>query len=357
MHKLLKFSLLSLLIFSFIKINNVFAIKTSNFKALSEVSKIKKKNNRMRLQSFLKKTYKKNKLKRVLRRTRMTSRRLEIHEKNRKKQEYIPIKQKVANRPTKLGHEDSFEEQVKNFIIPKELIEEILKKDNLSQGTFVSKFEGGPTHKFYSKTFEKHGITHLIGVGSSNFAWSSRGRIKNIKATIKKFDNLIIPKGTTFSFNKTLKSVLPKDGFVYEKVILNGKDQYQLGGGVCQVSTTVYRAAFNAGLTITKRRNHSFKVPYYRPQGFDATIYLGGQDLQFVNDTPGDIMVQFYTEGVKLFVLFYGTPDRQTDTTSHGGWGNSYWWKRTIVKDGKTKEETWRSYYNERPKEEKVVVE
>ncbi len=355
MFKFSKFCLLIVFIFSFTGNVYVSANQTSKINALSEISKIRKNKNKMRLKSFLKKTYKKDKLKRVLRRTRITTRRLEMHEKNKKKQEYIPIPRKISNRPDRLGREDSFEDQIKNFIVPKELIEKILNKDNLSKGTFVSKLEGNPTHKFYSKTFEKHGIKQLIGVGSSNFAWSSQGRRKNIKATIKKFDNLIIPQGTTFSFNEVLQSVLPKDGFVYEKVILNGKDQYQLGGGVCQVSTTVYRAAFNAGLTINKRRNHSFKVPYYRPQGFDATIYLGGQDLQFINDTPGDIMMQFYTEGNKLFVLLYGTPDRRTDTTSHGGWGNAYWWKRIIAKDGETKEEIWKSYYRERPKEEVVT--
>ncbi len=329
--------------------------------ALAEevVGNTKKSQNRItqtarqiRLQDYLKRQYKQ---KRVLRRTRIKPSTL----RKKKKIEYIPIPRKITNRPDRLGREDSYEKQANDFIVSPELIEKILSKDQLSQGTFVSTFDKNPTHEFYTKTFNEHGVKALIGIGTSDFSWSTRGRKTNINAAIKKFDNIIIPQGAEFSFNDILQSVSKKDGFVYEKVIWNGEDKYQLGGGVCQVSTTVYRAAFNAGLTISKRRNHSFKVGYYYPHGFDATIYLGGQDLHFVNDTPGDIMMQFYTEGNSLIVLLYGTADRKTDTTSHGGWNNSFWWKRSLLKNGENTEEIWRSYYRDRPEEieEEAVVE
>lgn len=299
---------------------------------------VEKETAKERLERFLQKTYNSGK---ILRRV------SEVSSDPSEETEWIPKPQQILNRPSNLGREASYQKQSDDFIIPPELIEKILEKENLSQGTYVSRFSKTPKHNIYSKTFKDNGIWGLIGVGTSNFAYSPRGRRTNISAAIKKFDNLIIPKGETFSFNETLESVSQKDGFVYEKVIWNGEDKYHLGGGVCQVSTTVYRAAYNAGLPFVQRQNHSRKVAYYYPHGFDATIYLGrsGPDLKFTNDTPGDLMIQFYMEGNKLVVLLYGKKDREVDTTEHGGWSKAYWWKRKILKDGEETTETTKSYY------------
>jgi len=240
--------------------------------------------------------------------------------------------------------------QILDFTVPPKLIEKILSPDYQKEKTATSSFTGNIRHIITNPKLRSHGIKELIGVGTSTFRGSTAGRKKNIYATIKKFDGLVIPKGATFSFNETLKSVDPKDGFVKELVIIGDKNEYQLGGGVCQVSSTVYRSAFNTGLPIDIRRGHSKKVHYYTPHGFDATIYLGGQDLKFTNDTPGDIMLQFVVEGNNLIILTYGTRDRKVDSTQHGGWGYSYWWKRLIQKKGKEpKEEIFRTYYK-RPK-------
>jgi hypothetical protein len=305
-------------------------------KTLADVLDEQKLERRKRLEDFLWQRFKK---KFNLQKKQINPSRL------KKNTEWIPVPQKIKNRPSGLGRENSYEKQSQDFIVPETLINNILNKKHLSKGTFVSTFKDNPTHKFYSKAFTEHGVKELIGIGTSNFSGSSRGRKTNIDASIKKFDNIIIPKDSIFSFNDILESVLIKDGFVYEKVIWNGINKYQLGGGVCQVSSTVYRAAFNAGLPIVERRNHSLKVGYYWPHGFDATIYLGGQDLKFKNDTQGDIMLQFYLKGNDMIVLLYGTKDRMVDTTSHGGWDYSFWWKRLINKDGISKEETVRSYY------------
>ena len=92
-------------------------------------------------------------------------------------------------------------------------------------------------------------------------------------------------------------------------MIKGNETKKELGGGVCQVSTTVFRAAFNGGFPLVNRRNHSYAVPYYKPYGLDATIYLGAQDFKFKNDTPGDILIQAYVKGDDVNFVFYGTDD------------------------------------------------
>lgn len=242
--------------------------------------------------------------------------------------------------------QDPLPDQISNFVVPPKLIELILSKEFQKERTATSSFTGNIQHVITDPVLRSHGVKELIGIGTSNFYGSTYNRKTNIYASIKKFDGLVIPKGETFSFNETLESVEPSDGFVKELVIIGDKDEYQLGGGICQVSSTVYRSAFNTGLPIDVRRGHSKKVKYYSPHGFDATIYLGGQDFKFTNDTPGDIMLQFVIDGNNLIILTYGTKDRQVDSTQHGGWGYSYWWKRLIQKKGEEAiEETYRSYY------------
>lgn len=157
----------------------------------------------------------------------------------------------------------------------------------------------------------KRGIKEVISVGVSDFTGSSPNRIKNIEATLAKFDGQIITKGETFSFNELLESVTEEAGFKYERVIVDGKDRWGLGGGICQVSTNVYRAALNAGLPINERRNHSRAIEKYAPHGLDATIYIGKQDLKFTNDTKGDILMKFVMRDQKLVTIFYGTPKDQ----------------------------------------------
>jgi len=92
-------------------------------------------------------------------------------------------------------------------------------------------------------------------------------------------------------------------------VIKSGKLVYEYGGGVCQISTTLFRAAVNAGLKITERYPHAFPVRYYNPQGFDATVYPPHPDLRFINDTPGHILIQENIKGNQLTFELFGTLD------------------------------------------------
>jgi vancomycin resistance protein YoaR len=155
----------------------------------------------------------------------------------------------------------------------------------------------------------KRGIKKIIAVGESNFRGSSSARRQNIIAAKELFNGRIIKKGNSFSFNKLLGDISEEKGFVRELVIKGNETEKELGGGVCQVSTTVFRAAFSGGLPIISRRNHSYAVPYYKPFGLDAAIYLGSLDFRFRNNTPGDILIQSFVEKDNLFFIFYGTDD------------------------------------------------
>ena len=148
-------------------------------------------------------------------------------------------------------------------------------------------------------------------MGESNFAGSSSARRTNIRMGAGKFNGTIIPQGTTFSFNSILEDVDPESGFVPELVIKGNTTEKEQGGGVCQVSTTAFRAALTGGFPIKSRRAHSYAVPYYKPYGLDAAVYLGQLDFRFINDTEGDILIQTFVEEEEenLFFVFYGTSD------------------------------------------------
>lgn len=156
------------------------------------------------------------------------------------------------------------------------------------------------------------GINDRLAIGESNFSGSSASRIKNIKVSSKIYNGLIIKPGETFSFNTLLGDVDASTGYVPEKVIKNGKIEYEYGGGICQVSTTLFRAAIMAGFPIVERKPHAFPVQYYNPQGFDATIYPGSSDLRFTNDTPGPILIQTHITGTIIFFEIYGKSDGRT---------------------------------------------
>lgn len=159
---------------------------------------------------------------------------------------------------------------------------------------------------------ERLGIKELIGSGSSNFKGSPKNRVYNIKRSLEQFQSLIIPAGEEFSFVEHLGEVDEAHGYLPELVIRDNKTEPEFGGGVCQVSSTVFRAAIYSGMKITERRNHSYPVQYYLPFGFDATIYIPKPDFKFRNNTGNAIMMQSIIEGTKLTFQFFGTKDGRT---------------------------------------------
>lgn len=156
---------------------------------------------------------------------------------------------------------------------------------------------------------EKLGVTTVLAQGESNFAGSPKNRIHNITIGTSRYHGVLIPPGKEFSFLELLGPVDGAHGFLPELVIKENVTTPEFGGGLCQVSTTAFRAAVNSGLKITKRRNHSYAVRYYGIPGFDATIYPPYTDLRFLNDTPGHILIQTRIEDTKLMFEFWGTPD------------------------------------------------
>ena len=156
---------------------------------------------------------------------------------------------------------------------------------------------------------DRLGITLFLGEGRTSFAGSPKNRIFNIKRAIEQFQGVLIAPGEEFSFVKQLGEVDGEHGYLPELVIKRGKTEPEFGGGICQVSTTLFRAALNTGEKITERRNHAYPVSYYKPYGMDATVYVPKPDFKFINNTPAHILIQVAIEESELVFRFYGTPD------------------------------------------------
>lgn len=165
------------------------------------------------------------------------------------------------------------------------------------------------------------GIKTLLGRGFSTFKGSIPNRIHNVNLAQSKFKGILVPSGETVSFNQILGDVSSLTGYKQAYVIKDGKTVLGDGGGVCQVSTTLFRALLNAGLPIVDRRAHAYRVGYYEqgfPPGLDATVYYPTTDLKFKNDTPAHILIQPTIDLTNLSLTFeiYGTSDGRVATTS-----------------------------------------
>lgn len=163
------------------------------------------------------------------------------------------------------------------------------------------------------------GIKELIGRGTSKFAGSIPGRIFNIELASSKFNGVLLPPGETLSFNQILGDVSSYTGYKQAYIIKDGRTVLGDGGGVCQVSTTLFRASLNAGLPIIERRAHSYRVGYYEQDsgpGIDATVFSPTSDLKILNDTPGYVLIQTIFNRAKVSLAFeiYGTSDGRVAT-------------------------------------------
>lgn len=161
---------------------------------------------------------------------------------------------------------------------------------------------------------DKYGIKELIGSGTSKYVGSIASREKNIELATERLNGILVPPGGLFSFNKSVGEISAATGYAQAYVITNGRTVLGDGGGVCQTSTTVFRAALNSGLEIITRHPHAYRVYYYEqesPVGFDASIYQPSLDFVFRNDTDNFILLQtsFNREEKKLTYEIYGTPD------------------------------------------------
>ena len=165
------------------------------------------------------------------------------------------------------------------------------------------------------------GIQELLGRGTSRFRGSILSRVHNISIAASRLNGLLIPPGEVFSFNKALGDVSAFTGYQQAYIIKDGKTILGDGGGVCQVSSTLFRTVLNAGLPIMERRAHSYRVSYYEQDsgpGFDATVYDPTVDLKIKNDTPAHILIQATVDRKNMSLVFelYGTKDGRVATVS-----------------------------------------
>jgi vancomycin resistance protein YoaR len=168
-----------------------------------------------------------------------------------------------------------------------------------------------------SDTLATLGLRDLIGSGTTSFTTSPANRITNITVGARLLNGILLKPGETFSTLAHLGNIDASSGFLPELVIKDNRTVPEYGGGLCQVSTTLFRTALNAGLKIVERQNHSYRVSYYEPPvGMDATIYDPAPDFKFQNDTAGYLLVQSHIDGKKITFDFYGTKDGRVATTS-----------------------------------------
>jgi vancomycin resistance protein YoaR len=159
-----------------------------------------------------------------------------------------------------------------------------------------------------------YGIFALLGEGNSKFAGSIPGRIHNLALAAERTNGVLVPPGGVYSMNNSIGEVNAKTGYNLAYIIQGGRTVLGEGGGVCQTSTTLFRAVLNAGLPVVMRYPHAYRVYYYEEDskpGFDASVFQPSLDLQFRNDTPNYILVQSSTDTKNLTQNFkiYGTPD------------------------------------------------
>lgn len=178
-----------------------------------------------------------------------------------------------------------------------------------------------------SATLDTLGIQDVVSIGKSDFSGSAAYRITNIIVGMKLLNGTLIAPGAEFSFNNTVGEIDERSGFVEGHAIVNNHTQLEFGGGICQDSTTVFRAAFWAGLPITERKEHTFYISWYNRYGLgplgdgpglDAAIYTGVQDMRFLNDTGNWLLMQTSADPKTAVaqVTLYGTkPNRAVTIT------------------------------------------
>lgn len=159
-----------------------------------------------------------------------------------------------------------------------------------------------------------YGIEELIAEGTSDYTHSIPQRIHNLLLGASKFNGVLIPKGGTFSFNELVGDISSSTGYQPAYIIKDGKTVLGDGGGICQVSTTIFRAVLKAGLPIVEYHSHAYRVGYYENDskpGLDATVFGPTVDFKFKNDTPASILIQTKADEEKqtLSFKFYGKKD------------------------------------------------
>jgi len=165
---------------------------------------------------------------------------------------------------------------------------------------------------------EQMSFRDVVAEGTTNFKGSSADRVHNIAVAATAVDNTVVPPDAIFSFNQAIGDVSAENGYKDSLIIWGDRTAVGIGGGVCQVSTTVFRAAYYGGLPIEERWNHGYVVSWYGTPGLDATIYTPNIDLRFRNNTESHLIVKAEMDEARgtLTFRFYGVkPPWQVEVT------------------------------------------
>lgn len=172
-------------------------------------------------------------------------------------------------------------------------------------------------------TGEQLGITEQVIAYSTYFRGSDSERMQNIQTASANFHGLLVPPGATFSMAENMKEVTLDNGYAEAWIIYGGRTIKGVGGGVCQVSTTLFRTVFFSGFPVVERHQHAYRVGYYEQTsqghdadlaGLDATVFVPMVDFRFVNDTPYWLLMETYFNAAaqRLTWKFYSTKDGRT---------------------------------------------
>lgn len=164
---------------------------------------------------------------------------------------------------------------------------------------------------------DKLGIKELIGTAVTDFKGSTSNRVHNITVGASALNGVMLKPGEEFSTLSHLGTIDASGGYLEELVIKDNSTTPEFGGGLCQVSSTLFRAALNSGMKITARQNHKYRVSYYEPPvGMDATIYDPAPDFKFVNNFSTYTLIQSKVVGTKITFELYGTKDNRVVSVS-----------------------------------------
>jgi len=233
--------------------------------------------------------------------------------------EFIKIAEEKYNQPAKNalfkfenGRVVAFAQEVRGQKINEEkfyqLVESSLKNINKKTKLIINLPLEVIEPEIKLNTINNFGITEKIGEGKSDYSGSIPERIHNIILAASKFQGVLIPPGKIFSFNETIGDISQLTGYKPAYIIKDGKTILGDGGGVCQVSTTLFRAALNAGLEIVERNSHAYRVSYYENDskpGLDATVFAPSVDLKIKNNTPAYILIETEVNKEKNLLYFY----------------------------------------------------
>jgi vancomycin resistance protein YoaR len=160
------------------------------------------------------------------------------------------------------------------------------------------------------------GVREYISGFSTDYDSGNEPRVNNIHTLAKALDGKLVEPGGTFSFNDAIGERTAEKGYQEAPAIVNGKLVPQLGGGICQIGTTIFNAVFFSGFPVVERTNHSFYISHY-PKGRDATVTWGGPDFRFKNDSPNWVLIHTGYDSSSVTISLYGTnPGYKVDYTT-----------------------------------------